>query len=168
MAMLETDTFNPEHEQATSPSLFDFKKTTEVDCKKTAVEAAKDVINPFILKLIDRCETLGSLPDLDEEKRMELYDARAAVRRCTSVIVDTLQQQLSKGPVKIGNTMYFVIDDPHTKTGNNNHLIMLESDANVSFMEPRGLMGDDDFRYAVHDHNVLLIEDILTASQAPK
>ncbi len=133
------------------------------------IQRAKEPISPTVLMLIDKCEALeGKVCDSPEEAndiRMQLYDARAAVRRCAEQAALTLQNELPKSLHKIGNTMYLVTYDVHAKTEADNWLIMLEDEADVSFMEPRGLPYDDDFTFAGFKQHVRLIQDILIASQ---
>jgi hypothetical protein len=168
MAILDTNTINPEIEQAALWPFFN-GAAEKIGTVEAAAQRAKEEISPLTLMLIDKCAALeGKVCDSPEEAndiRIQLYDARAAVRRCAEQAALTLQNELPKSLHKIGNTMYLVTYDVHAKTEADNWLIMLEDDANVSFMEPRGLIGDDDFTLAGFKQHVRLIEDILIASQ---
>jgi hypothetical protein len=168
MAILDTNTINPEIEQAALWPFFN-GAAEKIGTVEAAAQRAKEEINPLTLMLIDKCAALeGKVCDSPEETqdiRMQLYDARAAVKRCAERAALSLQGDLPRLPCLLGNTMYIVIDDPHAKIETNSWLIMLEDDANVSFMEPRGLPGDDDFKTAGFEQHVRLIEDILAASQ---
>jgi hypothetical protein len=169
MAILDTNISYPEIEQAAFWPFLN-EAVEQLSPVEAAVHRAKEAINPTVLLLIDKCEALEGMncdnPEEADDIRMQLYDARSAVRRCAEQAVDTLQHDLPKGPHKLGSTMYFVIDDPHAKTKPDSWLIMLEDTANVSFMEPRGLTGDDDFKLAGFEQHVRLIEDIIAESQS--
>lgn len=168
MAMLDTNTINHETGQTAFWPFFNAPEV-RIDPIKGAVLEAREPISSHILLLIDKCEALkGKTCESPEEAKdvsMQLYDAQAAIRRCAEQAVLHLESRLPKGPHKLGNTLYFVIEDVHARTRQNNWLLMLDDDANVSFMEPRGLYGDDEFKPAGFEHHVRLIEDIITASQ---
>lgn len=169
------DTTNLEKEQAAIGPLFNAGSPVEVqevhNPVALALEGAKTEISPLTLAMIDKCEVLAAQSNASEEeaehdRKTELYDAQTAVRRCAERMANSLETTLPKGIYKLGETHYLLMHDPHTRAGNPNWLIVLTNDANVSFREPRGLMGDDEFKPATHQDRVQLIEDVIAASQS--
>lgn len=167
MAILDTNTINPEYEQTALWPFFN-ESAPGLSSAEAAIQRAAQTITPTVLKLIDKCEVLEGKncddPEAAADTRIELYDARSAVRRCAEQAAQILQEDLSKGFHKIGNSTYFVTYDPYARTKSDNLLTLLDNDANVMFMEHRGFYGDDELTPAGFSHHVRIIEDIIVST----